>query len=266
VYVKLVSVMVPVSASLVQFPFGQVACASKSAAVGTGEELSEGTVSLPFFGDSDPVVAVAPVTWDLTSTIWPPWLRHWTVAEYVATNDPVAFVLPTPASSYELHVTERPVTVQVGEPVWTCVPVGAAAALKVVTIAAEAATADSANTSIASAVKIPNFFTVLILSSVVGFTRTHRRRVTRMGDSFDEMPRRPNDAVNSVEHHLPLRLYTVVGERLGVTPHSTAHPWGGAFSSHRSTETLFTRPLPRIRRFRRGPPYTTCQALFALKP
>jgi hypothetical protein len=165
VYVKLVSVMVPVSASLVQLPFGQVACASKSAAVGTGEELSEGTVSLPFFGDSDPVVAVAPVTWDLTSTIWPPWLRHWTVAEYVATNDPVAFVLPTPASSYVLQLTVRPETEQLGVPVWTCVPVGAAAGLNVVVIAPNATDAVRAISNIDSAVTIPTRLMFLLILS-----------------------------------------------------------------------------------------------------
>ena len=49
VYVKLVSAMLDVSVSLVQLPFGQVACLSKSLAVGTGPELSDGTSSRPFF-------------------------------------------------------------------------------------------------------------------------------------------------------------------------------------------------------------------------
>src|SRR5919108_5093736 len=81
VYVKLVSAMLDSSVSLVQLPFGQVACASNCASVGAGAEVSEGTVSLPFFGESSPVLDGTFVTWDLTSTIWPPWLRHWTVAE-----------------------------------------------------------------------------------------------------------------------------------------------------------------------------------------
>jgi hypothetical protein len=48
-------------------------------------------------------------------------------------------VLPTPASSNELQLTLRLLTVQVGEPVWTCVPVGAFAGLNVVVDVAEAA-------------------------------------------------------------------------------------------------------------------------------
>ncbi len=41
-------------------------------------------------------------------------LMQTTVAVYVALKFAVAFVLPTPASSYELHETLRPLTVQVG--------------------------------------------------------------------------------------------------------------------------------------------------------
>jgi hypothetical protein len=55
-------------------------------------------------------------------------------------------------------------TEQVGVPVWTCVPVGAAAALNVVTIAADDDAAERPTTIIASAAianirfKIPPFF------------------------------------------------------------------------------------------------------------
>ena len=59
VYVKLWSVTVPLSSSLVQLPFGQVAIASKSPAEGTGPEFSDGTVSLPFLGERLPVVVGA---------------------------------------------------------------------------------------------------------------------------------------------------------------------------------------------------------------
>jgi hypothetical protein len=62
------------------------------------------------------------------------------VAEYVTLRFAVAFVLPTPASSNELHETLRLLsTVQLGVPVWTCVPVGAFAGLNVVVDVAEAA-------------------------------------------------------------------------------------------------------------------------------
>jgi len=42
----------------VQFGFGQVCCARNCRSVGAVAE-SEGTVSLPFFGESDPVLLVA---------------------------------------------------------------------------------------------------------------------------------------------------------------------------------------------------------------
>jgi hypothetical protein len=141
VYVKLESVIDPFSNSLVQLPFGQVACASNCAAVGTGEDVSDGTESLPFLGERLPVVTGAVWTLDLTGTICPPWLRHCTVAEYVVFSAPVAFALPTPASSNVLHVTNCVVgsTEQPIVPVWRCVPVGAFAGLIFVTIAADAA-------------------------------------------------------------------------------------------------------------------------------
>jgi uncharacterized protein YggE len=68
------------------------------------------------------------------------------VAEYVTLKSALAFVLPTPASSNELHETLRSLTVQLGEPVWTCVPVGAFAGLNVVVGAAHA-TAEHAMTA-----------------------------------------------------------------------------------------------------------------------
>jgi hypothetical protein len=141
VYVKLVSAILDVTVDLVQLPFGQVACASKSAAVGTGEDVSDGTESLPFLGERLPVVTGAVWTLDLTGTVLPPLLVHVTVAEYVVSSAPVAFALPTPASSNVLHVTncvagstEQPIV-----PDWRCVPVGAFAGLIFVVIAADAA-------------------------------------------------------------------------------------------------------------------------------
>jgi hypothetical protein len=125
-------------------PFGHVAAASNCAAVGRGEELSDGTLSLPFLGDRLPVVVGAVWTEPWTGTRLPPLLVHVTVAVYVVTNDPVAFVLPTPASSNVLHVTnivvasaEQPIV-----PVWRCVPVGAFAGLMVVVEVADAAVAN----------------------------------------------------------------------------------------------------------------------------
>jgi hypothetical protein len=137
VYVKLVSVIVPPCSALVQLPFGQVAAASNCPAVGTGPEFSDGTVSLPFLGERLPVVVGAIWTLDLTGTSMPPWLVHVTVAEYVVFNDPIASELPTPASWYELHVTNCVVgsTEHVAVPTWKWVPVGAFAGLIVVVIA-----------------------------------------------------------------------------------------------------------------------------------
>ena len=136
----------------VQFGFGHVCCARNCCWVGAVDD-SEGTVSLPFFGESWPVVAARlKVPWCCESDGFPPPLMQTTVAEYVADKFAVAFVLPTPASSYELHETLRPLTEQLGVPVWTCVPFGAAAGLNVVVAeAAEAMTssADSASAAIA---------------------------------------------------------------------------------------------------------------------
>jgi hypothetical protein len=182
VYVKLDSVMVESSVSLVQLRFGQVAFASKAASVGTGPDWSCGTASLPFFGLSLPVVVGAVWVWDLTSTIWPPWLRHWTVAEYVAFNVAVAFALPTPASSYGVHVT-RPVelTEQLIEPVWRCVPVGAFARTMVVVIAARAAGALTRSATVNTVAVIPIRFN--IITPLVGGKEvpSHGNRLGRLG-------------------------------------------------------------------------------------
>lgn len=155
-YVKLESVMVPPSTDLVQLPFGQVAAASKSAAVGTGPEVSCGTIRLPFLGERLPVLVGELCEVDLTGTSLPPLLVQSTVAEYVAANDPVAFELPTPFSWNELHVTNRveELTVQPIVPDWRCVPVGALAGL--IVVAARATEADTAKTNIESAVMIPS--------------------------------------------------------------------------------------------------------------
>ena len=158
VYLKLESVMLPPSSDLVQLPFGQVAAASKSPAVGTGPEFTDGTLSLPFFGERLPVVVGAVCAVDLTGTSLPPLLVQSTVAEYVVANDPVAFAPPTPPSSNVLHVTNKvlELTEQPIVPVWRCVPVGAFAGSMFVVIAANAADADKAKTNIESAVMIPS--------------------------------------------------------------------------------------------------------------
>jgi hypothetical protein len=74
---------------------GQVACAKKSEFVGVCV-VSWGTVILPFFARSVPVLAGAPVVCDFTSTSWPPWFVQSTVAEYVALRLAFPFVLPMP--------------------------------------------------------------------------------------------------------------------------------------------------------------------------
>src|SRR5262245_57547101 len=86
VYVKLESVIVPPRTDLVQLGFGQVACATNCAFVGTGEEFSDGTVSLPFLGERLPVVVGAVWTLALTGTVMPPLLVQSTVAEYVVSS------------------------------------------------------------------------------------------------------------------------------------------------------------------------------------
>ena len=146
VYVKLESVIDPPCSDLVQLGFGQVACASNCAAVGTGPEFSDGTASLPFLGERLPVVVGAVWTLDLTGTSMPPWLVQLTVAEYVVSRAPVAFELPTPASWYELHVTSpEESTEHVADvPAWKWVPVGAAAGLIVVVADAAAENAMTA--------------------------------------------------------------------------------------------------------------------------
>jgi hypothetical protein len=55
---------------------------------------------------------------DFTSTICPPWFLHWTTAANAASSVACAFALPTPASSYVLHVIAVPVTEQLGVPDW----------------------------------------------------------------------------------------------------------------------------------------------------
>src|SRR5215467_245503 len=139
VYVKFDRLMPPGIVG-VQFGLGHVCCARNCCSVGAVTE-SLGTVSLPFFGDSWPVLFEAVnVPWCCESDGLPPPLMHTTVAEYVALRFAVAFVLPTPASSKELHETLPLLpTVQPGVPVWTWVPVGAAAGLNVVLWLAEAA-------------------------------------------------------------------------------------------------------------------------------
>src|SRR5215204_2064127 len=162
VYVKPESVMPPGIVG-VQFGLGHVCCARKSASVGAVTE-SEGTVSLPFVGESSPVVLDAvKLPWCCPSDGFPPALMQTTVAEYVALKSAVASVLPTPASSYSLHVTVRPLTVQLGVPVWTCVPAGAAVGSKVV--AARAAGANKPTTSVDNVVIIPTRF-IILMSSV----------------------------------------------------------------------------------------------------
>src|SRR6266516_2856433 len=155
VYVKLESVIDPPCSDLVQLPFGQVAAAKKSAAVGTGPEFSDGTIKLPFLGERLPVVVGAVWALDLTGTSMPPWLVQLTVAEYVAPSDPAAFELPTPLSWYELHVTKsvEVSTEHVADvPCWKWVPVGAFAGLIVVVEVADAA-AENAMTAANGTVK-----------------------------------------------------------------------------------------------------------------
>src|SRR5215469_1761797 len=165
VYVKLESATVPPRTDLVQLGFGQVACASNCAFVGTGEEFSDGTVSLPFLGERLPVVVGAVWTLALTGTVVPPWLVQSTVAEYVASSAPVAFELPTPASWYELHVTScvEGSTEHVADvPAEKWVPVGAFAGL--IVVAADAA-AENAMTAANGTVKRKRILRNTIVSS-----------------------------------------------------------------------------------------------------
>jgi hypothetical protein len=146
VYVKFDRMMPPGIVG-VQFGLGHVCCARNCCCVGAVTE-SVGTVSLPFFGESRPVLFEAvKVPWCCESDGFPPPLMHTTVAVYVTLRFAVALVLPTPASSNELHETFRPLTVQLGEPVWTWVPVGAFAGLKVVFWLAEATAVENAKTA-----------------------------------------------------------------------------------------------------------------------
>jgi len=165
VYVKLESVIVPPRTDLVQLGFGQVACASNCAFVGTGPEFSDGTVSLPFLGERLPVVVGAVWALALTGTVMPPLLVQSTVAEYVAPSDPVAFELPTPASWYDVHVTNcvEELTEHVAAvPAEKWVPVGAAAGL--IVVAADAA-AENAMTAANGTVKRKRIRRITIVSS-----------------------------------------------------------------------------------------------------
>ena len=100
-----------------------------------------------------------------------------TVAEYVALKLPVALLLPTPASSNELHEMLRLLpTVQLGVPLWTCVPVGALAELNVGEYVpgwtlADAPAADRAIINVARPVTIPSRFMSLALPSLQVETR-----------------------------------------------------------------------------------------------
>src|SRR5262245_5588830 len=150
----------------VQFGLGHVCCARNSSSVGAITE-SEGTVSLPFFGESWPVLfAAVKVPWCCESDGFPPPLMQTTVAEYVALRSAVALVLPTPASSNELHETLRPLTVQLGVPRWTCVPLGAFAGSNVVVVAADtdAGNATAAANIIGMANSHRSFFMAILLS------------------------------------------------------------------------------------------------------
>ena len=86
--------------------------------------------------------------WCCESDGFPPLLMQTTVAAYAALKFAVALVLPTPASSKEPHETLRLLlTVQLGEPVWTCVPFGALLELNVVVWLAEAVAEDAMTTA-----------------------------------------------------------------------------------------------------------------------
>jgi hypothetical protein len=129
VKVKLSTVIDPGRICGVQFGLGQVCGAAVN-----GFTVSDGIVSLPFFGESVPLLveAVNVVVWDSTGLFgFTPGLKQSIVAEKVALRSAVAFVLPTPAISNELHVTEEfapTVQLGVGVPVTRCAPFGPFAA------------------------------------------------------------------------------------------------------------------------------------------
>src|SRR5262245_18094668 len=124
VYVKLRSVTTPPRIFDVQFGFGHT-CGAEN-----GLTESGGTVRRPFFGEIWPLVveAVKVDVWDSTGLFGlTPGLKQSIVAVYVALRFATACVFPTPAISYELHVTERSaLTVQlgVGVHVTSCAPFG----------------------------------------------------------------------------------------------------------------------------------------------
>src|SRR5215207_9518114 len=108
VYVKLTSSIVPGRMMAFQFGLGQ-RLASSAADSGRGPTLSAGTVSLPFLGSIRPLLSVTSKVvscdsiglfgFDVLG------LKQSTIAEYVALRFATAFVLPTPAISYELQLT-----------------------------------------------------------------------------------------------------------------------------------------------------------------
>ena len=73
-------------------------------------------------------------------------------------------MLPTPASSNELHETLRPLTVQAGVPRWTWVPLGAFAGSNVVVVAADAAEGSAKANIIGMASSHRSFFMAILLS------------------------------------------------------------------------------------------------------
>src|SRR6266568_875761 len=96
----------PATSSFVQFPLGQVALLVKLESDGP-VALIAATVSVPFLtlvSESDPLDVV---DWVFTSTIWPPWFRHCTVAEYDTDSSTVASVLPTPEIAVPVQDTVR---------------------------------------------------------------------------------------------------------------------------------------------------------------
>src|SRR4029453_13790519 len=97
VKVKLATVMLPGRTTGVQFGFGQVARAWKSASLGGGA-VSGLMVSRPFFGDSSPLLVDTVVDWVCDSTGlfgFLPGLKQSTIAVSVTLSVAVALVLPT---------------------------------------------------------------------------------------------------------------------------------------------------------------------------
>jgi hypothetical protein len=97
------------------------------------------------------------VPWCCESDGFPPPLMQTTVAEYVALNDAVALVLPTPASVNPVHVGALPETEQLAVPDLKCVPVGAFAGL-IVVLDVAAATAGNATAAATTIATVRNLF------------------------------------------------------------------------------------------------------------